>query len=152
MYYVTVLVVLFLLVLYYTQESSKSCDYVLKMPNPNLIRRWLPKGTEEINGGDLDPLNDRITEHYMGNPYGHLKKEGMGDVTTGLWGATTSHPGKSNDGRTVQEGHVLTDMISPEFRNTIASKTHELAQVAANSSRLESFQMEGSSPSHPWSQ
>lgn len=151
MYYVAIIVILFLLTIYYMQETSKTCDYVLKIPNRNIIRQWLPTA-ESMKDGDQDPLNDRVNDHYMKNPYAYLKKEGLSDITSGLWSATTSHPSKSNDGRTVDEPHMLTDMTTPESRNQIAAKTHELAQISAHSSRMESFQMEGPYKEHDWSQ
>ena len=154
------LIIAILITLWLIQQTSKNCSYVFKVPSPDIVTRYLPtqesysgvsrNGTGGIYGGDVDPINDRINEQYRGNPNYELK-EGMGDITRGLWMSRSSHANKSNDGRVIIDDHMATDLVTPEFCNQIADKCNSLTRIATTKSRMEDYQFEGPNREHPWS-
>jgi len=155
------LIIVILITLWLVQQASKKCSYVFKVPSPDVITRYLPaqmaysgksrNGTgDKSAGNDTDPINDKVNEQYLPNPNYELK-EGMGDITKGLWMSRSSHAGKSNDGRIIIDNHVATDLVTPEFCNQIADKCNSLARIATTKSRMEDFVFEGPNREHPWS-
>lgn len=157
MHYIIIIIVLFLVMMWYVQKTSKNCNYVFKVPESNVVKNWInpqPVLTKSENmankNSDLDPLNDRINTHYMGNPY-FIKKENMGDITKGYWLSNGSEAKKNNSGRVTTDNHMASDLITPDFRNEIASKTRGLVYDMANKSRMENMEVDGPNQSHPWS-
>ncbi|MFW9928856.1 MAG: hypothetical protein ACFFD1_05670 [Candidatus Thorarchaeota archaeon] len=148
--------VLIVLILWYIKKTNENCPQTFKVPNRQLflpVRSAFssPNSLQQQENTGTESLNDQVNEHYMGNPY-FLRKAGMGDITKGMWESGGSEAKKSNDGRLNEEYHAASDTITPEYRNTVAAKTHDLYAIGSNKSRMENFEYEGNSPSHPWSQ
>lgn len=147
-----ILVVVILFTLWLVQQSSKKCPYVFKVPSSDMATKYFPtqrfysgvsrNGTGGRSDGDIDPINDRVNEQYRPNP-NYERKEGMGDITSGMWMSKSSHAGKSNDGRVIVDDHMATDLVTPEFCNQIADKCGDLARVATTKSKMEDFRFDG---------
>jgi hypothetical protein len=151
------ILILIIITLGFVQQTSKSCSYVFKSPDPKILTKYFPtfsgvsrNGTGLGGSSDVEPVNDKVNEQYRPNP-NYERKEGMGDVTRGLWMSRSSQPGKSNDGRVIVDNHIATDMITPEFCNQVAEKCNTLAQMATTKSRMEDFAFESPNREHPWS-
>ena len=150
------LLVLIVFILWYIKKTNENCPRVLKMPARELFMpvgsKLVQKSVQQKKGdADAEPLNDRVTENYRGNPY-FIRKAGMGDVTKGLWSSDGSQVKKSNDGRLNEEYHAASDTITPEYRNSIASAMYDMHKEGSMKSKIKNLSFEGNSPSHPWSQ
>lgn len=151
------LIVLVIIIFWYIKKTNEHCPQVFKVPKTSL---FIPMQTQSSNqtadnkegmqNNDIDPLNDRINNHYMKNPY-FIKKPGMGDIVNSYWRSDSSQPQKSDDGRLNDIFHAASDTVTPSYRNTIAAKTHDLYAIGNNKSRINNFEFEGGYASSPLS-
>lgn len=152
LYAVSILIVVIMIyAAYCIQESSKKCNYVFRYPDTSLVTNWVPGLSDMTNQNtseNLDPINDRVNNRAMGASF-YQKKEGMGDITGGLWQSIGSEPMVSNDGMLTYNAGAY-EQMTPEYLNQDAASINELMVAGGFKSRVGSTEYEDINTETPW--
>ena len=125
-----IIVALLVYSIYRIQETNEKCKKVFVYPKSSLLTNWLPgfnsedktenkteDKTENITE-NMDPLNDLINKQYLSAPL-YKEKNGINNITKGLWSSTRSQAEVSNNGQLNES--IIFDQITPEYLNQNAS-------------------------------